>query len=322
MMATRRTPRALRVRRTAIAAGAAVVLVLLSGCSGSSDDGGSASSDKAVAPAAAPADQALEKPGSVDGPADGVADVSTSTQSGGNDAAPGTPVEQQKVISTGNVQLRSKDVGQAIFDVRKVVDVHGGTISEDDTETDKDGDAFRSRMVLRIPTADFDDTMAELEQVAGLVSSKRQSVDVTTQVLDIDVRVEAQQRSIDRIQVLFDHATTIKDIVSIEGELSRRQADLASLEAQQDYLADQTSMSTITLAIERTREETKPKPKDDDEAGFISGLSGGWGAMKTFLVGTSTVAGALLPWLLLMLVLAIPGWPVYRRLRRRMPAAT
>ena len=82
---------------------------------------------------------------------------------------------------------------------------------------------------------------------------------MTTQVLDIDVRVEAQQRSIDRIQVLFDHATTIKDIVSIEGELSRRQADLASLEAQQNYLADQTSMSTITLAIERTPTETKPE---------------------------------------------------------------
>ena len=77
------------------------------------------------------------------------------------------------MISTGNVQLRSDDVGQAIFDVRKVVDVHGGTIAEDDTETDKDGDPFRSRMVLRIPTADFDDAMSELEQVADLASSKR-----------------------------------------------------------------------------------------------------------------------------------------------------
>jgi len=217
--------------------------------------------------------------------------------------------------------LRADDVGQAVFDVRQVVDVHGGTVSEDDTETDKDGAALRSRIVLRIPTADFDDAMSELEKVGALVSSKRQSADVTTQVLDVDVRVEAQQRSIDRIQVLFDHATSIKDIVSIEGELSRRQADLASLQAQQRYLADQTSMSTITLAVERTPAATKPEPKDDDEAGFLSGLSDGWGALKTFLVGTSTVAGALLPWLVLILVLAIPGWPLFRRLRRREPAA-
>jgi hypothetical protein len=312
MVATRRT---LSFQRTALAAGAAVVLVLLSGCSSSSDDAmsGGAASDSDVAAAEAPPAQ-----GDAAG-ADAVAEVAS--QSGGKDASGGTGVEQQKVISTGNVHFRSDDVGQAIFDVRQVVDVHGGTIAEDDTETDEDGAALRSRMVLRIPTADFDDTMSELEKVGALVSSKRQSADVTTQVLDIDVRVEAQQRSIDRIQVLFDHATSIKDIVSIEGELSRRQADLASLQAQQRYLADQTSMSTITLAVERTPKATKPKPKDHDEAGFLSGLNDGWGALKTFLVGSSTVLGALLPWLVLMLVLAIPGWPLFRRLRRRPAAA-
>ena len=313
MVATRRS---LSFRRTALAAGAAVVLVVLNGCSASDDGGGdSASSDRGAVSAAeapAPAEGA-------DAAAGGVAEVAS--QSGSKDASGGTAVEQQQVISTGNVQLRADDVGQAIFDVRKVVDVHGGTVSEDDTETDKEGDAFRSRMVLRIPTAEFDDAMSELEKVAPLVSSKRQSADVTTQVLDIDVRVEAQKRSIERIQILFDNATTIKDVVSIEGELSRRQADLASLQAQQRYLADQTSMSTITLAVERTPKVTKPRPKDHDEAGFLSGLSDGWGALKTFLVASSTVAGALLPWLVLMLVLAIPGWPLFRRLRRRESAA-
>jgi hypothetical protein len=307
MMATRRSR---RTPRTTLATGAALALVLLSGCSssgGSSEDtsGGSSGSDSVAA--AAPAKGAA---------GGGVAEAASVPQAGATDGAGGGPVEAQQVISTGNVQLRSDDVGQAVFDIRKVVDVHRGTIAEDDTETDDDGDALRSRMVLRIPTADFDTSMTELEKVATLVSSKRESADVTTQVLDTDVRVQAQQRSIDRIQVLFDNATSIKDVVSIEGELSRRQADLASLEAQQRYLADQTSLSTITLAVERTPKKAAPKPSHQDEAGFLSGLSGGWGALKTFLVGASTVAGALLPWLLLALLLAAAGWPLQRRLRR------
>jgi hypothetical protein len=309
------TRRARRFPRTAFAAGAATVLVLLSGCSSGDDAAGGNG--------ASSADMAVSQEGAAPAKADvagGVADVA-SQNDGSDSGSAGGQVEAQKVISTGNVQLRSDDVGQAIFDVRKVVDVHGGTISEDDTETDEDGDALRSRMVLRIPTADFDDAMTELETVAKLVSSKRQSADVTTQVLDIDVRVEAQQRSIDRIQVLFDNASTIKDVVNVEGELSRRQADLASLEAQQRYLADQTSMSTITLSVERTPAKAEPKPGHHDEAGFLSGLSGGWGALKTFLVGASTVAGALLPWLLLALLLAVPAWPLLRRLRRREQAA-
>jgi hypothetical protein len=287
-----------------LAVGAAGVLVLLSGCSSDGGDSGGASSSDAGQNAAA--DEAVGVPAPAAAPA----------ASTGKSSAGGGTVEQQQVISTGNVQLRSDDVGQAIFDVRKVVDEYRGTIAEDDTETDDDGAPLRSRMVVRIPTADFDHAMTELEKVATLVSSKRQSQDVTTQVLDMDARVESQRRSIDRIQVLFDHATSIKDIVSIESELSRRQADLESLESQQRYLADQTSMSTITLSIEHTPAKAEPKPEHRD-AGFLAGLSGGWGAMKTFLAGAATVAGALLPWVLLALVPAIPGWPLARRLRRR-----
>ena len=80
-----------------------------------------------------------------------------------------------------------------------------------------DGGALRSRMVLRIPTADFDEAMDRAREGRRRWSPRSdESADVTTQVLDIDVRVEAQQRSIDRIQVLFDNATSIKDVVSIE----------------------------------------------------------------------------------------------------------
>jgi hypothetical protein len=312
MTATRRTP----LVRTTLAVGAAGVLLLLTGCSGggNGDGGGSSASnaDLAVGDAGEVAGAAASAPGAA---------PVAATGEGADQSIPGGTVEQQKVISTGNVQLRSDDVGQAVFDVHKVVDEYRGTIAEDDTETDDDGAALRSRMVVRIPTADFDDAMTELEKVATLVSSKRQSDDVTTQVLDMDARVESQRRSIERIQVLFDHASSIKDIVSIESELSRRQADLESLEAHQRYLADQTSMSTITLSVERTPATVKPKPRHHDEAGFISGLSGGWGAMKSFLVGAATVAGALLPWAVLVLVLVIPGRPLLRRLRRRPASA-
>ena len=295
-----------------LAAGAAAVLVLLTGCSSTGDG---------AAGGAGGADGVSSVEGGPPAPAGDVAAEAVDDVSGGGGSRSGGALVAQQVISTGNVQLRSDDVGQSIFEVRKVVDAHGGSISEDNTETDKRGEALRSRMVLRIPTSDFGTAMAELERAATLVASKRQSADVTTEVLDIDARVEAQQRSIDRIQVLFDSATSIKDVVSVEGELSRRQADLASLLAQQRYLADQTSMSTITVTVERTRDQATGEP-ETDHTGFLAGLSGGWKALQTFLVAVATVVGALLPWLLLALVLALPLWALARRLRRQQPSAT
>ena len=99
---------------------------------------------------------------------------------------------------------------------------------------------------------------------------------------------------------------------------------LASLEKQSRYLADQTSMSTITVSVERTKEKPAPptKTKEDDDKGFFAGLNTGWDALVKFGVGLATVLGALLPWMIVLAILAIPGVPLLRRLRRQDTAPT
>ncbi len=129
-----------------------------------------------------------------------------------------------------------------------------------------------SRVVLRIPSEDFQRAMDELEQVASLENSTITAEDVTTQVINNRVRIRAQKASIARIQALFARAQNIGDIIRIEGQLSRRQANLTSLERQQAYLSDQTSMSTITVYLERTPEKAPPKEESEDQAGFVAGL--------------------------------------------------
>ena len=279
------------------AAALAVASVLaLTGCSGSSSDdsgGGSSAAEVAAAPEAA-------------------------DDSGGSTAARGvadTAAVEQSLIATGTVELRSRDVAAATDEVRAVVDRYQGTLDEDSARTDDDGEARSARLVLRVPTSSFDEAMADLKGVGTLVAADSSVDDVTTQVLDIDVRVEAQKRSIERIQVLFDQATTIKDVVSIEGELSARQADLASLEQQQAYLADQTAQATITVSLQRP--SAADTPEDEDDAGFLAGLSAGWAGLSAFAVGLATVAGAVLPFAVVLLVLAALVWPLVRRARRR-----
>lgn len=235
------------------------------------------------------------------------------------EAPPVDDGEEQKLISNGAVQLKSDDVGQAIFDVRNVVDKYAGEVEANATETDDEGKPLRSRLKLRIPTKDFDNAMQDLEGVATLIASSGNTEDVTTEVLDRDIRIQIQRRSIERITLLLDRAVSIRDIVNIEAQLSQRQADLAVLEKQQRYLDDQTSMATINVSVERIKDK-KPTPKPtekDDDSGFFAGLGDGWDALKTFGDGFATVTGALLPWLIVAGVLAIPGLPLYRRLRRR-----
>lgn len=224
----------------------------------------------------------------------------------------------RSVISTGNVALRSRDVAEARFEVQKIVDHYRGEITQEQTDTDDKGVVRRSRLVLRIPTAEFGDAMQDLEKAADLISSDTATEDVTTQVIDLKVRLGVQRRSIERIELLFERAQSIRDIMAIEAQLSRRQAVLGSLERQQAYLADQTSMSTITVSLERTPAKATPA-KEKDTTGFIPGLRAGWNGLTAVAVGLATVVGAALPFTAVLLVLALLAWPVLRQVRRLRP---
>ncbi len=283
---------------------------------GCSSDG---SSDSTSTRSAADAPQAARERSSSGSDVGAAADSLTSSVDGRvvDLTDPGSRKTPASVISTGTVALRSTDVAQARFDVQKVVDRYRGEVTQEQTDTDDEGEIRRSRLVVRIPTADFVAAKKDLEEAADLISSDSATDDVTTEVIDIEARLRVQRRSVARIATLLDRAQSISDIVAIEGQLSRRQAVLGSLERQQAYLADQTAMSTITVSLERTKEKVVEKQKEQEETGFLAGLHAGWDGLTTVAVGLATVVGVLLPFLVVFLVLLVPGWPLARWLRRR-----
>ena len=315
------------------AVAAVAAIALMSGCS--SSDGGGDSASAGLADADVPA---ADKPADyLDGTArDALADGSAGAESAelqstvddaadtskavdpAKDAArvaPGT-----SVIRTGTVSLEADDVAKARFDVRKVVDKYRGTVTEQETTTGEEGEMSTARLVVRVPSTSFEDATRDLEDVATLLSSNTAGEDVSTEVIDVDARIRAQRASVSRVEALLDQATNLQQVISIERQLANRQADLDSLVARQKYLADQTALSTITVAIEQP-EEDEPKKKDDDESGFVGGLKDGWESFVDGLVVALTVVGFLLPWLILVAVLGFPAWLALRRRAGRRPAS-
>ncbi|NYG56886.1 DUF4349 domain-containing protein [Nocardioides perillae] len=285
------------------AAALALAALLLAGCTGAGTDSSSAGGADAEAPAAA-AESAAYDAGAVD----------RATGSTGERAAPATlrRAQERTVVSTGTVSLESDDVGAARFDVQRVVDEVGGEVSDEQTGTDRDGEVRRTRLVLRVPSAAFDETMTALAALdsATLRSAKRVSEDVTTQVIDVAARVRAQEASLQRVELLLARAERLRDVVAVEAQLTRRQADLDSLKQQQAFLADQTALATVTVLVERP--EDRPEPAADDD-GFLAGLGAGWDALQGSTVAVLTAVGAVLPFLVVLALLGVPAWLVLRR---------
>lgn len=283
------------------AAAAALLLTLLTGCGpGGSDP---ASSDSGGASSGSAGEQVTPE----------VADGPLSSRSAVGDAAARTPLERA-VVATGEVRVETRRVERARDEALSLTRTWGGLVADEQTGSDGEGRPASSTLVLRVPTPRFATALEELADLGRVTEQTRSAEDVTTQVVDTRARVRAAERSIRSIESLLSRAERLGDVIRIESDLARRQADLDSLKQQQAYLADQTSLSTITLHLDRPS-ATPPPPAET--RGFLAGLAGGWDAMAASGVVLATAVGAVLPFAAL---LALVGVPLARVLRRRRTA--
>lgn len=301
-------------RRPLVGAVAALAL-LTGGCSLGGDAmsdsaGGSAAEERGAADLV---DQDLGAPGKAPGNGE------TARAVGGDDGANRTVVQTRAVIRNGEIHVVTKDLTRARAAVDDLLQRHGGYLAGEDTTNDRRGRPQRSVLVLRVPEPAFGRVMSELGEVGRTERADRSSEDVTTEVIDVDTRVATQEASLRRLRSFLRQATNVDDMIRVESEIATRQAALESLKAQQKYLADQTSMSTITAHLRTPAAPAPEKPEED--AGFLAGLSDGWTALKDVLVGAATVTGLLLPFAVLIGLLAVPAWLLLRTAARRRPAA-
>jgi len=290
----------------------AAALALVAGCGGASSSRSADASGGAAGTAKeAPADGFTTADGAASAPE---RDTGSAASKPGAEPVASTAI-QRAVIATGSVQLTTKDPGTARGQAIGVATGLGGHVDNEQSSSDRHGRLNRVDLTVRVPSASFEKALDALGEL-GTVQHRQQAVqDVTTQVIDNAARIKAQAASVKSVEQLLARANTIGEVISIENELARRQADLDSLEQQQKWLSDQTSLSTITVFL------TRPAAHAVDESGggFLDGLDDGWHALGVTMVAVGTAIGAVLPF---AVVVALVGVPVWVLLRRRRTVAT
>ncbi|MEU7423554.1 DUF4349 domain-containing protein [Streptomyces sp. NPDC040750] len=195
------------------------------------------------------------------------------------------------IVRTASLTVETGDVPKALARARTRAEDAGGYVGQEDTSRDPDGHE-RTRVVLRVPSGRYDEVLTGLQGTGRLVDRTAKAVDVTDQVVDVGSRIASQRASVDRIRALMGRAAKLGDVVRLEGELSRRQADLEALLARQASLKDRTELATITLALSETPVN---EAAGDGTPGFVDALAGGWHVFAATLRWIALALGAALP---------------------------
>ena len=301
-------------RMIAIGALAALSVLLVASCS----SGGASTSNGAIGgvapvPHSAAQSDVVTAAKSAPGASEGQATVSR-TQ---------TPVVGigPKLTRSASLDLRVKDISAAAARVRRIAAGlqaivlseqigKGGPVdplsvgSEPSTSFDGIG-----TLTLSVPADKLDAALNQLAAGVTVLQRSSSSQDVTSQYVDTQSRLKTMSASVERVRALMSRATDLGQVVALESEMSRREADLESLESQLDALRNSVERSTLAVSL------STAGSKAVTENAFLAGLHSGWDAFTASAGALLKAVGALLPFVLFLVLFGAPLWSRWRRQR-------
>lgn len=171
----------------------------------------------------------------------------------------------------------------------------------------------RATLKVRILPAQAAGYVAEATRDGEVIEQRTETEDKTDQVIDTDARLRNLNELRDRLRSLLKTSgAKLSEIIEIERELARVQAELESAQGQRKLLAAETERTTLILTWQGRRSLAESGTFATLKNAFTQSgrtLAESLAALVTFLV-------AILPWVLVLGAL-VQGLRLWWRSRRK-----
>ncbi len=159
------------------------------------------------------------------------------------------PLDASLIVKTGQLSLEVTDLDKAVTQARSAVTALGGSVSS--SNRSGTGDYAAASVTYRVPAGRWDDAFDALRKVGSkTLSEQTDTSDVTSQVVDLQARLDNLKSTESALQAIMAKAVAIADVIAVESQLSQTQGQIEQLTAQRDHLKDQAQMSTLTVTFQ------------------------------------------------------------------------
>jgi Ca-activated chloride channel family protein len=160
-----------------------------------------------------------------------------------------TTIEAAQIVKTGSLSLEVADIDQSTTLAKAAVAGLGGNVSQ--SNRSGSGDYLTASITFRVPSARWDDTLTALHKLGSkILSEETNSTDVTSQVVDLDARLDNLNRTEAALQAIMNKAVLMADVLAVQNQLTQTQGQIEQLTAQRDHLKSQAAMSTLTVTFQ------------------------------------------------------------------------
>jgi Domain of unknown function (DUF4349) len=254
-------------------------------------------------------------------PASGVLDTSTLAQDGEFNDALTTEAQQRVILKTAYLSLVVDNADETISSIAKMAEDLGGwvvTSSSNKVQTASGQEVSRGSITVRVPADQLDEAMTRIKSGGGTVESESVSgQDVTQQYVDLKSRLTNLEAAEAQLREIMASASKTEDVLAVYNQLVSTRGDIETVRGQIQYYDESSSYSSIAVDV---------TPKAIQEPIQIAGWSPGHTAQNAIaalvnllqgladLVITLAIIGVPL-----LLIIGLPAWFIWRRVRRRKP---
>lgn len=223
----------------------------------------------------------------------------------------------QKLIKTVNMTAETTEFDALVADVRTKTESAGGYVENSDIGGSYGTDQTRyAYLVLRIPAEQLDDFVNGLKDTSNVRSFGESTEDVTLQYTDMDTHIKALREELDALFSMMEQADSMKDILSIQSQITDVRYEIESYESQLRVYDNQINYSTIYLDLYEVNRESQAAGKtfgDRVHTRFNDNLYRMGQGFQDFLVGLLGGLPILLPIVVICVVIVI----VIRKILRK-----
>jgi len=317
----------MRIRWMTLALLLLVLAAGLVGCAASAPQASPVAAPAAAGDGAIPASEGAQvEAAAMESPAgDAGGENTAAAQSEVNLAASPRQDPNRRIIKNGELRLAVEETDVAVSRITQIAADVGGYILSSRAWTQDDptrAEPLRyASITLSVPADRFEETLNRLRGLAVRVQDETASgEDVTDQYVDLQSQLKNYQATRDRIRGFLDQAQTVEEALKVNEQLAAVEAEIERIQGQINYLAGRSAFSTIAVNVEPDLLPLAAAPEPTPVV---------WSARATFAEASAALqivaqrfadlliwfGVVILPFILLMLLVAWPIWRFWPRVR-------
>jgi len=153
-----------------------------------------------------------------------------------------------KVIKHGAIRLQVQDLHAAKDRIDRIVARHHAYYENEEYQSYSDQLLYTLK--IRIPSAQFDSTIEDVEHGIGEIKSKNINIqDVSEEHTDHKIRLENKIAYLNKYKEILNKAKSVKDIIEVQDKIRYIEVEIESSKGKLKYLHDQISYSTLQLSV-------------------------------------------------------------------------